>query len=137
MKISCPGCGKTYQVPQGLIDEILRKHRTEPVDIDAALFLPAASPPIRTVTVPRQADQSNKGFKIVLVVVTFTWLVGNTLFGLAGFADAVNRPMTEYSIARSYNDMFITSFMWSTILTGVPYAVIMVVLGVVWLSTRK
>jgi hypothetical protein len=149
MKISCPGCGKTYQVPQSLIDAILEKHRSEPVDIDPGLFLPVMHPPAKPAAIPPSRNQLAMAVKILMLIATLLWPV--TIVALtftsyqtsmrsatvAGTWDGEQHYMTpDYGLTTS-NSVATTAFAASLFGVTLLYGLGMTFLGVIWFVVRR
>jgi hypothetical protein len=151
MKISCPGCKKTYEIPQELIDAILEKHRPKPTEIDPAFFPPAAEQP---VIVPRRVNQW-AWIKIVMLIVTLLWPVTIIAFTLISYEGTMKSPSLidmgdingqhlygnlhdgPYVSGRSKERIATDAFIGSLFGVTVLYALSMTFLGVAWFATRR
>ena len=106
MKISCPGCGKTYEIPQSLIDEIIERHRPRPIKIADANFIPVAK--ARSWTKGKLAVLiGGAAIPTALAVSTYKQYVGPTM------------SPTE-------------AFIFCLVAFNMSYGILMVFLGVSW-----
>jgi|SRR3984957_6282640 len=151
MKISCPGCGKVYQVPQSLIDAILEKHGPKAAKPDVDFFRELAAAPMPVVVAhPVNAPKPGRSIvKITMLVLTILWpiaVLGGTVFSFISATHGmvkVGSPPDEYlfnpatgvtGTAESFASTAILSslFGWTLL-----WMLAMAFLGMIRLTTRK
>jgi hypothetical protein len=148
MKISCPGCGKTYELPQTLIDAILKQHRPKPTDIDPSLFLPVEQPTTYQAAKPVAKRWSR--ITIAMLVITILWPFAIVVFTFVSYNNTIATAIDAgtFDGARHYLipgryvtptalELLVQTFVdWLEVLT-VLYRLTMTFLGVAWFATRR
>jgi hypothetical protein len=153
MKISCPNCGKTYQIPQELIDAVLEKHREKPIEIADSMFLPVDRMPIARR--PASRFTLPQAIKIAMLVVTLLWPVGTLLLAALAYETTINSPTLidmgningEHLFGdlrdgpnvrgRSKERIAVDAFFGSLCGVTVCYGMTIAFLGVAWFATGR
>ncbi len=95
MKISCPGCGRTYELPREVIDRIRKESGPKPDERDPEFFQqvtqaaarPSAAAMMPARSISRQPPRSR--LKVAMLVVTILWPVAVVLTAIVVYQSAL------------------------------------------------
>ncbi len=134
MKISCPGCGRTYAIPPDLIDRILKEHAAKPHEPQSGSLLEVQ--PARRSKV-----------KLAMLVITILWPIGiawmtytsyhETMLGYVpnGIEGQVFSP--ALGVTRNEDSIAGASFFAALTTCTILWAVSMAFLATVRFTTRR
>jgi hypothetical protein len=144
MKISCPGCGRTYAIPQDLIDRILKEHAAKPRDPQADFFQEVAAdagrPIVPVASMPAIAPRTPRSkIKIAMLAVTILWLAAGLYGGTVNYLETARRTAEFHPGEPASNPFVIIPFLsLLAILVASPFWLFaMVVLGVIYFASRR
>lgn len=150
MKISCPGCKKTYEIPQELIDAILQKYGQKAADPGATFFQEITAPATTPAVVAQVASEPRKPrsmVKMAMLVLTILWPIAvlwttftsfhNTMRGMipSGLPGQFVSPTT--GALGTEDSIVMTAFLAALVGWTVLWMLAMAFLGVIRLATRR
>ncbi len=144
MKISCPGCGRTYTIPPDLIARILKEHAAKPHDPQADFFQEVAADAVRPIVpvvhtpaiVPRKPRSK---IKIAMLAVTVLWLASGLYGGSVNYLETARRTAEFHPGEPASNPFVIIPFLslLAILVTSPFWLFAMVVLGVIYFASRR
>jgi hypothetical protein len=140
MKISCPGCGKTYQVPQELIDAILADHRPKAADPEGTFFREIAAQPTSPKVAAQSASEPRPRRSVVktsILIATIAWPTLSLCGAVVNYAGFFSSQDGQRATAAQHAASFFALFLISLLALLPIWLLIIAFLGVIWFATRR